>query len=333
MHVPVTDAAGPPDLDFRPAEPARSSMLAGMHRCASCGYCSSLLEQAPEEIAELIASPAYQSLLVEDGLPELARTFLCAAEIAEVYGPPSDAAKYAIEASWVCDDAEDDNAARRCRMRAIELLYECIAEGDEIFPDVCADHAVLVDLLRRVARFDDAISLAETDLSDAEDLVAAVLAFSRSLALRADTARYSVDDVPASGVDDCAIVEALKQLEACREHGDCRASTVLLQVDDARNYYVQFALDEAGVCCEVVHNRYLACENAFTGDDIATLLALGFEVPRHATQNFFRVFEPSGDSDFELIVSLVRTVVGDYFGLSPTHPLQMVTEFGEPARS
>ena len=52
------------------------------------------------------------------------------------------------------------------------------------------------------------------------------------------------------------------------------------RADEARNYYVQFAVDEDGLFCEVVHNKYLAPEHTFTGDDIAKLLALGFERTR-----------------------------------------------------
>ena len=37
--IDVRDAEAAPDLDFRPAEPARSEMLAWTQRCATCGYC------------------------------------------------------------------------------------------------------------------------------------------------------------------------------------------------------------------------------------------------------------------------------------------------------
>lgn len=54
---------------------------------------------------------------------------------------------------------------------------------------------------------------------------------------------------------------------------------MLLDADERRNYYVQFAVDEGGLFCEVVHNEYLAPEHAFTGDDSAKVLALGFDAP------------------------------------------------------
>jgi hypothetical protein len=329
----VTDALGPPDLDFRPAEPARSAMLAWVQRCASCGYCGLRIDVSADETREVVSSARYRAQLVEDGLPELARTFLCVAILAEEFGDEAEGARCAIEAAWVCDDDGVVAGARRCRARAVELLYECGAEGDEIFPDPHADQAVIVDLLRRAGRFEDAVRQADSELAEAEGEIAAVLGFSRWLALAGDSGAYTVDDVVASGTDDRSIVAALEQLEACRGRGECEARHVVLLADEARNYYVQFAVDEGGLFCEVVHNRYLAPEHAFTGDDIATLLALGFEAPRHEGQNLFRVFAPTTDADYDAIVGLVRTVVTDFFHLPQAHPLQMLAELGEPARS
>jgi hypothetical protein len=322
----VTDAAGAPDLDFRPAEPARSSMLTWLQRCASCGYCALRIDTATLEVEKVVTGEAYQAQLVEDGLPELARSLLAVALLAEELGDEAEATRCAIEAAWVCDDEGEPEAARRCRERAVGLLYECEAEGDEIFPDPYADHAVIVDLLRRAGRFEDAVRQADADLAEAEGEIAAVLGFSRWLALTGDSGPYSVDDIVASGTDDDAIVEALEQLVRCRARGDYEARHVVLRADDVRNYYVQFAVDEGGLFFEVVHNKYLAPEHAFTGDDIATLLALGFQAPRHESQNLFRVFDPLTDGDFDAIVGLVRTVVTDFFHLPPGHPLQMDAE-------
>ena len=102
---------------------------------------------------------------------------------------------------------------------------------------------------------------------------------------------------------------------------------------EARNYYVQFAVDEGGLFCEVVHNKYLAPEHAFTGDDVAKLLALGFEGPEHDDQNLFRVFRPTSEDDYMAIVTLARTVVTDFFGLSPRSPLQLRASWGSPPRA
>ena len=186
---------------------------------------------------------------------------------------------------------------------------------------------MIVDLLRRAGRFKEAVTEADAALGEAEGEVAAMLAFSRSLALACDSGPCTVEDAFSAGVDDRAIVEALQVLCAYGERGDYVAKSVILSVDQTRNYYVQFAVDEGGLFCEVVHNKYLAPEHAFTGDDIAKLLRLGFGAPEHEDQNLFRVFHPASMDDYAPIVSLVRTVVTEFFGLSPGHPLQMGTSW------
>ena len=134
------------------------------------------------------------------------------------------------------------------------------------------------------------------------------------LALARDSGRYTVEDAFSTGADDRAIIEALRKLVGYGERRDYFAKSVVLRADEARNYYVQFAVDEGGLFCEVVHNKYLAPEHAFTGDDIAKLLALGFEAPDHEDQNLYRVFQPASEEDYAAIVSVVRTVVTDFFG-------------------
>jgi hypothetical protein len=329
----VRDAEAAPDLDFRPAEPARSEMLAWVQRCGTCGYCGMRVDGVTDEIRAVVFGQEYRAQLSEDGMPELARSLLCIALIGSTIGFVADAARCAIEAAWVCDDEDASDAASRCRARAVELMFECEAEGDELFSDPHVDQAVIVDLLRRSGRFDEAVALADENLEEAGGDIAAILSFSRSLALAEDVDAHAVDDVAPAGTDDRSIVEALKQLEVCRERGEYNERFVVLDADEHRHYYVQFAVDEGGLFCEVVHNKYLADEHAFTGDDIATLLALGFAVPEAESQNFFRVFEPTSDGDFDAIVGLVRTVVTDFFGLPSMHPLRMSTAFGEPARS
>ena len=134
------------------------------------------------------------------------------------------------------------------------------------------------------------------------------------------------------GANDREIAEALQRLVAYGERRDYCGKFVILDVDEARNYYVQFAVDEGGLFCEVVHNKYLAPEHAFTGDDVAKLLALGFEGPEHDDQNLFRVFRPTSEDDYMAIVTLARTVVTDFFGLPPGSPLQLQTSWESHSR-
>ena len=61
---------------------------------------------------------------------------------------------------------------------------------------------MIVDLLRRAGRFEEAVEQADAALGEAEGDVAAVLAFSRSLALARDPGRYMVEDAFSAGADE-----------------------------------------------------------------------------------------------------------------------------------
>ena len=302
-------------------------MFAWVQRCSSCGYCAPSIAEGTPFKKEIVESDAYRQLLADPDLPELARSFLCSSMIFEEFEEEAFAARNAIEAAWVCDDENAHDAAVRCRLRAVERLRESEADGDALYDDPSTEYAVIVDLLRRAGRFEEAVEEADAALGEAEGEVAAVLAFSRSLALARDSGVYTVDDAFATGADDRAITEALRKLVGYGERGDYFAKSVILRADEARNYYVQFAVDEGGLFCEVVHNKYLAAEHAFTGDDIAKLLALDFKAPDHEDQNLYRVFHPASEDDYAAIVSVVRTVVTDFFGLPPGHPLQLRTSW------
>ncbi len=81
-----TSSFGPPDLDLRPAEPARSSIFAWVQRCSSCGYCAPSIGEATPYTREVVESIAYRALLGHAALPELARSFLCSSLVFEKRG-------------------------------------------------------------------------------------------------------------------------------------------------------------------------------------------------------------------------------------------------------
>lgn len=66
------------------------------------------------------------------------------------------------------------------------------------------ESAVLVDLLRRAGRFEEAVAEADAALGEAEGQAAAVLQLSRSLALSRDTECHLVEDDLAGEMDEFA---------------------------------------------------------------------------------------------------------------------------------
>ena len=198
MVIDSTSTFGPPDLDLRPAEMARSSIFAWIQRCSFCGYCAPIVDEATPTTREVVNSDAYRARLADEDFPALARSFLCSSMIFEEHGDQAVAARNAIEAAWVCDDEDLPGAATQCRLRAIQLLPGPGAQGDSLYSDPSTEYAVIVDLLRRAGRFEDAVAQADAALAAAEGEFAAVLAFSRSLALAGDAGAYTVGDAMAA---------------------------------------------------------------------------------------------------------------------------------------
>lgn len=324
-----TSSFGSPDLDLRSAVLARYTIGMWVQRCPSCGYCAPSISTRVPGAREVVDSAEYRELLGQADLPQLARSFLCASLVLEKGGETVAAARKALEAAWACDD-EGAVGSVQCRRLTVRLLRECEARGDVLFPDPHTGHAVIADILRRAELFNDAVAEVDKVVGDATGPVAVILAFSRLLALARDSGGYTVDAAMSWRADE-EIVEALRALVGFGESGEHFAKSLILTADHARNYYVRFAIDERGLLCEVVNNRHLAAQHAFTGDEIAQLLALDFYVPDREDQNVFRVLHPESDEDYGQVVGLVRAVVTDYFGLPPAHPLHLETTWEHAA--
>jgi hypothetical protein len=144
--------SGVPDLDMRPAEPARSTLFAWLQYCPNCGYCAPDISQAPRNAAAL-SSAAYQAALHRPDFPEVARWFLAYAVSCSPVSP-LDAAHAFLHTAWVCDDHRLDREAAVARQLSASWFLKC-----KPFPTDeagLANAAVLVDVLRRCGRFEEA---------------------------------------------------------------------------------------------------------------------------------------------------------------------------------
>jgi ribosomal protein L37E len=203
----VYDAAfcGPPDLDLRPGEPARSLLALQVQRCARCGYCWPAIGEALPGAGATVDSMAYKDVLLHARMPRLARYYCCAALVAEAAEERELSARFFLDAAWACDDLGAEAQARTCRERSAEMFLIALEWGECSLPEPVA-RTVVGDVLRRAGRLSDAVAStakaeqtlqhagAEDDNDDNALTTAAVAAYVRGLAeLEDDTCRNIAD--------------------------------------------------------------------------------------------------------------------------------------------
>jgi len=145
-----TNAFGHQDLDGRPPEMARSTMFAWVQRCPVCGYCAHTIDEETEITEDWLESEAYQTCEGNDIRSGLARAFYNAAMVLLHDGHIEKAANTLICAAWACDDEDDRETAKTCRLKAEELLRSLPDDEQEREFRM----TLRMDLLRRAGLFE-----------------------------------------------------------------------------------------------------------------------------------------------------------------------------------
>jgi hypothetical protein len=183
MVRPVFKAPAPelaPDLDFRPGEPARSTLRRWVAECSGCGAAAPDLSAVSLEDAEVVrGDPEYAALRAQ--APVFARPFLLWALLCQRRNEPWPAAEALLQAAWAADDAEETEWAVAWRQQAASVW----PPSDAIQPRLC-----LVDIYRRAGEFPNAAAVAETlGQEPLDESSAAILAFQRRLIGEQETGR------------------------------------------------------------------------------------------------------------------------------------------------
>ena len=188
------EPGGPADFETRPSEPLRSTIGDWVQACPKCGYCADDISKASDGIAEIVASEAYREYLGDASLPELARRFLCYSCLLERVHQHADAGWSALHAAWACDDAGMDDAAVRCRERAIASWKKGKAAGQQFADSLASEFALATDLYRRTRIFESAIvSCTEgLDLEDIPPMLELLLRRQMVLIQRRDASAHSM---------------------------------------------------------------------------------------------------------------------------------------------
>ena len=190
-----TNAFGSMDLDTRPPAHMRYTINTWVQRCPHCGYCASNIEEASKAADSMINNQEYQLQLTNDEYPELANSFLCKAKIEKANGNFAQATWSTIHAAWACDDSGDDESAKKCRIKAVELIKEAELSGQTISDEAEADIAITVDLLRRSGKFDEAFQMIKQKHCDIKDeIFRKLLEFQEELILLSDEQCHTIDE-------------------------------------------------------------------------------------------------------------------------------------------
>jgi hypothetical protein len=130
--------------------------------------------------------------------PELADSFLCSSMIMESQEVFGLAAWESLQAAWSCDDAENNDKAVECRLRAADLFPKAIENNETIMEDAGGGtyEALLTDILRRAGEFDRAGEICQAGIdAGAEDFILDILNYELALIGDEDTSCHSVGDV------------------------------------------------------------------------------------------------------------------------------------------
>lgn len=190
-----TNAFGSADLDTRPPEMTRSTIFAWVQKCSECGYCASDVSKSNPGFDAIIRGTEYRRQLNDKAYPELANSFLCKAIIDREAKDYVGATWALIHAAWVCDDAEHAAEAVMCRHKATNMLVTAEEHGKQVTEQEGASTAILVDLLRRSGRLDDATrTIAERRPRIIEDIILRILDFQDVLIRKGDVSLHTISE-------------------------------------------------------------------------------------------------------------------------------------------
>lgn len=192
-------SAGSPDLDTRPAGPARSATINAIQQCPVCGYCALEIDAAPDVAATVVAGDEYQAAVTVPTLfvsntkwhrlsVLLATRWHGLSLIQEAGGDMSASGWSAMSTAWVYDDAKLAPLAKTARLRAVSLFRRAWEQSQRFSDDAQMEHAILADLARRTDEFGPALAYCdEAEREIGSETALRMAALQREFAMRRDT--------------------------------------------------------------------------------------------------------------------------------------------------
>lgn len=183
------------DLDTRTRGLMRPFLEIRVQACPACGYCAPEIAEGMEGIADVLQSDRYRQQWRHSAYPALANHFLCHAQLQEHRGQYANAGWTTLHAAWVCDDADNMEAARNCRKAAVRLWVRARARGQCVVGEAGAEDLLLAELLRRAGEFPAALAMCRKGRQkDPGETIATILRFEELLIDRLDTAPHTMEE-------------------------------------------------------------------------------------------------------------------------------------------
>jgi hypothetical protein len=187
FRAPPAETA--PDLDLRPGEPTRSTLVRWVVTCPNCHAAAPDLTALSPALRPVVQGDAYGRLEAE--IPPYALAFVRWAKLCQAAAIPS--AEAWLQAAWTADDAADTTHAVAWRRQA------AAAWGQPADPSSALQ---LVDILRRAGDFPAAAAHATQLAAEPLDETSrGIVAFQRSRIEAGDSGRHLISSAlrpPAS---------------------------------------------------------------------------------------------------------------------------------------
>jgi hypothetical protein len=186
------DTVGFPDLDLRPPEMRRSTMRYWLQDCPSCGFVAPDIGKIDEIEKAAMNGPEWAALMAgRGGAAALSNRFERRSFLERAAARDGLAAFRMLCAAWDADDRGDTEGARACRTRAVPL-FEAALDGPPT-PQQATDWLLqLVDVLRRLGRWDEAGDRVGGLFDDERIQIQAIGAFQARMIREGDDARFSI---------------------------------------------------------------------------------------------------------------------------------------------
>ena len=191
-----TNSFGAGDLDTRPAEMARSTILYGVESCSKCGLAAGRLEGVGTQSLEYFRSDDFKKKHESEKFKDLAKNYWTAFLLSMNAGDHVEAFYHILRAAWASDDRRESGATKRARQLLIDTLRHLKEGPSFLTPEQpMAGYLMLADITRRTGRFDEAKMLAQHVKDNEHGFIGGLAQLEIELCEKKETACYTMEGI------------------------------------------------------------------------------------------------------------------------------------------